>query len=399
MARRLFKLDTTPETLTAESRELLNLAYQAADSSSNVEDRLVAEKIEALCNEALSRGMDSDIEAALALLKTEEGTQYDDLLALAEGCAEFFVDKEGAHLLVLIPVLAWSRYKIPFGKMPEALTKEIAKLYKASFLNSHARVCVGNCLIAAEHIPERLTDVRALLTKLTREKKEASLADISYLLTADPADDFSDVRYIALSVSAQGASYLFDAFNLDRITKAHRLMEFSLKAKNALREFMTGSMIEVQAPAAFFTAWRQAAASERLFSLKALVKYVCIEKITPEKLIATTAIFSNLSQENTGPEPQPEVRIGLSLTFDANRIIAGVVWPCEATELEIAQGFAKEVLTLEGIKTVVAHDQLFPLEWCEQCGAPLYANPEGNVTHVEKPNIPLTDVNFKPTLN
>ena len=398
MARRLFKSDTTPETLTEESRELLNLAYRASDSTSNVEDRLVAEKIEALCSALLSRGIDSDIEAALSLLKAEEGTQYDDLLALAEGCAEYYSDKDGAHLLVLIPVLAWSRYKIAFGKMPQEVSYEIAKLYKSHFASPKAHVSIGNSLIAAEHIPERLTEVRSLLSRLVKPKKDASVVDISYLLTADPTDEFSDVRYVVLGVSAETATDLFDRFSSERIELAHKLMDFSLKARAVLREFMTGSMLEVQAPAAFFTAWRQAVASERLFSLKALVKYVCIEKIRPEKLIATTAIFSNLS-ENNAAEPQPEVRIGISFTFDANRIVAGVVWPCEPTELEIAQGFAKEVLTLEGIKTVVAHDQLFPLEWCEQCGAPLYANPEGNVTHVEKPNIPRENLNFKPTLN
>lgn len=398
MARRLFKPDTTPETLTEESRELLNLAYRASDSTSNVEDRLVAEKIEALCSALLSRGIDSDIEAALSLLKAEEGTQYDDLLALAEGCAEYYADKDGAHLLVLIPVLAWSRYKIAFGKMPQEVSCEIAKLYKSHFASPKAHVSIGNSLIAAEHIPERLTEVRSLLSRLVKPKKDASVVDISYLLTADPTDEFSDVRYVALGVSAETATDLFDAFSSERIEFARKLMDFSLKARAVLREFMTGSMLEVQAPAAFFTAWRQAVASERLFSLKALVKYVCIEKIRPEKLIATTAIFSNLS-ENNAAEPQPEVRIGISFTFDANRIVAGVVWPCEPAELEIAQGFAKEVLTLEGIKTVVAHDQLFPLEWCEQCGAPLYANPEGNVTHVEKPNIPRENLNFKPTLN
>ncbi len=398
MARRLFKPDTTPETLSEESKKLLNLAYCASDSTSNLEDRLVQTQIEALCNATLARGEDSDIEAALALLKEEEGTQYDDLLSLAEGCAEFYEDKEGAHLLILLPVLAWSRYKIPFGKMPESLAKKIAVLYKTYFASPKALIAIGNSLIAAEHIPERLTDVRKLLTKLVKPKKEAAVVDISYLLTSDPADDFSDVRYIAFGITVTDSADLFGALPIDRIEKARRLMDFSLKARSELRQFMTGSMLEVQAPAAFFTAWRQAVASERLFSLKALVSYVCIGKVTPEKLIATTAIFSNLSGDAHN-EAQPEVRIGISFTYEANRIVAGVVWPCEPTELEIAQGFAKEVLLLEGIKTVVAHDQLFPLEWCEQCGAPLYANPEGNVTHVEKPNIPREDINFTPTLN
>ncbi|MDD7427869.1 MAG: DUF2863 family protein, partial [Sutterella sp.] len=97
---------------------LLTLAYRANDSTSDVEDAYLDGKIKALCNAALDASEESDIEAALALLKDEPGTIYDDFLSLAEGCAESYTDKDGIHLLVLVPILAWSRYEIVCGKMP-----------------------------------------------------------------------------------------------------------------------------------------------------------------------------------------------------------------------------------------------------------------------------------------
>ena len=134
----------------------------------------------------------------------------------------------------------------------------------------------------------------------------------------------------------------------------------------------------------------------RVFALKALVQYVCVDSLTPDALIATTAVFS-LGEEN-GQGPQPEIRIGISLKNNPNAVVAGVVWPCEVPELESTQDFAGQILFSQGVKSIVAHDVRFPLEWCEHCGAPLYANPEGFVTHIENPDEESAGP-FAPTLN
>ncbi len=396
MARRLLKELPNTEPVNPERERLLALAYRTSDSTSNVEDRILDKHIEDFCNEALAKGDDSDIEAALAVLKTEEGGNYDDLLSIAEGAAEFYRDKNGVHLLVLVPILAWSRYGIAVGRMPEAIAKRIADLYKTYFAGADARVTVGNTLISAEHIPERLVSVRHLLTVLSKPKTHGSVVDTTFLLTASPADEFSDARYVPLAVSATNEVMLFTPATKARIARARDFMDFALKVREELRCFMLGSFIEVQYPSAFFSAWRQAAVAERLFSLKALVSYVCVGKTKPEDLVATTAIFSIVS-EGSSRETQPEIRIGISLFLAPEKIISGIVWPCDANELEIAQSFAGEVLTMQGVQTVVAHSQLFPMEWCEQCGAPLYANPDGLVVHAERPDSPQGD--FRPTLN
>ena len=78
--------------------------------------------------------------------------------------------------------------------------------------------------------------------------------------------------------------------------------------------------------------------------------------------------------------------------------MAGVVWPCEVPELESIQDFAGQILFSQGVKSIVSHDIRFPLEWCENCWAPLYANPEGFVTHIESPDEKSAGA-FAPTLN
>ena len=38
-----------------------------------------------------------------------------------------------------------------------------------------------------------------------------------------------------------------------------------------------------------------------------------------------------------------------------------------------------------GVASVLMLDQRFPLEFCDDCGAPLYPNPEGEPVHAELP--------------
>jgi uncharacterized protein YuzB (UPF0349 family) len=46
------------------------------------------------------------------------------------------------------------------------------------------------------------------------------------------------------------------------------------------------------------------------------------------------------------------------------------------------------VLREAGVKDVIFLDHHFPLEFCDDCGAPLYPNAEGELVHAEMPEQP-----------
>ena len=48
-------------------------------------------------------------------------------------------------------------------------------------------------------------------------------------------------------------------------------------------------------------------------------------------------------------------------------------------------GDVESILRESGIKEVIVHNQEFPLEFCDDCGAPLYPNVEGEAIHAEMP--------------
>ena len=72
---------------------------------------------------------------------------------------------------------------------------------------------------------------------------------------------------------------------------------------------------------------------------------------------------------------------------DATDVIHGVVWPLLESEDESADtpGQIEAVLREAGVRDVLVLDQRFPMEYCDDCGAPLYPNPEGEPVHAELP--------------
>ena len=72
---------------------------------------------------------------------------------------------------------------------------------------------------------------------------------------------------------------------------------------------------------------------------------------------------------------------------DAAEVIHGVVWPLLENEDEAAElpGQIESVLHETGVRDVVILDHRFPLEYCDDCGAPLYPNPDGEPMHAELP--------------
>ena len=390
---------SSPEIIQPERDEFMRLARVCSESASRFEDRLVDAALEAKCRQALDKGEDSDIESALAQLKKEESSAYDELLSMAEDCAQSLIKPKSTSLLVLIPILAWSRYRIPFGKLPDAMLEGIAKLYQQYFTQANTRIRIGSSLVSSDHLPEGLGPVRKLLTQFAAgsSRKTIGVTEIASLMTQNPPPDFSDSRFLVLSVTAPKLEDLFPAFTQDREEYARNFMEFALGCHRLLEPALVGCVFQVQYPCAFFSAWRQTDASMQVFALKALVDFVCCMGFVPRQLIATTAVFFHPQPNDT--DPTNEVRIGISLATQPNRIIAGVVWPIATGEPEDSQQAAGQILSACCIDKIVTLDQTFPMEWCEDCGAPLYAAPNGLVTHIELPEGMEETAATPPTLN
>ncbi len=396
-------MTTKSEELRAQKLlrdELARLAMLLGECSTILEDAPYERALERLTRQALDAGDDTEIEAALSALKDDRPNAYDQLLSFAEEAAQTIVTDDGVSLLVGVPLLTWSRYRNFCGTIPETHLARVAEAYRRLFtLNTEdVKVHVGNALIAPEHIPDSLCKVRALLTRLAApvEDPEYPVVDVHDLIDRPAAADFADSRYLLLSVSASSREHLFRPADESSIDRARAAMQFCIEAHDALSLAMIGAVFEVQPPAAYFWAWRQTDNAMRVWSLKSLVDFVECMGYPPGEVIASAAFFVPTSSDN--PETSAELRIGLTPRRSPDKVASGVAWPVNPDEMDAVRELATSILQTKGVTNIVFHEQDFPLEWCEDCGSPLYASAQGLVVHIELPENQSSG-SFAPTLN
>ncbi len=80
-----------------------------------------------------------------------------------------------------------------------------------------------------------------------------------------------------------------------------------------------------------------------------------------------------------------EIRIGIGRQVDEDQVVEGVVWPLLGDEEERAQEEIEAVLRRLGVTKLTLHAHRFPMEFCDDCGAPMFPNPAGHSVHTESP--------------
>jgi hypothetical protein len=146
-----------------------------------------------------------------------------------------------------------------------------------------------------------------------------------------------------------------------------------------LRPLFQGCAFELLIPDGFFSAWRMADRLARPYSMHATVDFLqSTLNISANKLRAVIAPFYDQWLE--------EYRISFTLK-DRDEVLYGIVWALVGDEDENTDTVAQIETTLEecGIAHTTLLDNRFLLEYCEECGAPLFPNPEGEVVHAEFP--------------
>ncbi|MBV5344635.1 MAG: DUF2863 family protein, partial [Rhodoferax sp.] len=119
--------------------------------------------------------------------------------------------------------------------------------------------------------------------------------------------------------------------------------------------------------------------ASRPYSLRASVAFLQTSLgQAPDRMRAIVAGFHDKQLE--------EYRVGFG-PRDSDLIYHGVVWPLLGAEDENTDivGEIETVLRESGITEIVLLNQQFPFEFCDDCGAPLFPNIEGDTVHAEMP--------------
>jgi hypothetical protein len=371
--------------LSRDAERLVWLAKGLTDSSSRTEDGWWEAELALQIKKMLGNNQEDALNQALDRLLETHARAYDELADLIEAGVESSAldEPDGARqtLLLALPVLAWSRYSIPARTLPPSLLGALRVQLKAHVLADGCRLALADFLFSPDQMPRGFVETRRFAAQL----EIAADADQDLAIPASKLSEtghyISDLRYVLASVSVPLGRPMLRWQEIDGSREtAHN--QWQNQAAPSLQAMLPGCHIQLLVPDAFFSALRRADQEARGYALAATVSYLqAVLDLPASQLRAVAAPYYE--------QRLVEWRVSFGRQND-EQILHGVVWPLLGTEDEGADvaGEIEAILKQAGVGQIVILDQqrLAP-EYCDDCGAPLFPNVDGESVHTESPEL------------
>ncbi|MGE5769304.1 MAG: DUF2863 family protein [Betaproteobacteria bacterium] len=370
------------DRLSRDAAELQRLATGLSESGGKLEDAYWETQLAETVDSLLKNGAEDDINTALDRLFEANPRAHDELADMVESRAETNrLEAQGEEFdiqLFAAPVLAWSRFSIPACPLPKAALETLGVQLGAHVFSAQARIALADFLFSPDQLPRSFCDT----WQITRELGRAALAGqhlaIDTTGMAETNRFLSDVRYLVGTIAVPRGKPLF-RWNEQDGNKDGSLKEWIKQGSPSLEPLLTGCAWQPLLPDAYHAACRNADRLSRPYSLKASVAFLqTMLGLMPADIRAVVGPCYDRRME--------EYRVGLG-PKDKDETYHGIVWPLLGAEDEAtdAAGEIESVLRECGVKDVVFLDHHFPMEFCDDCGAPLYPNVEAELVHAEMP--------------
>jgi hypothetical protein len=398
---------TSSGKLSADSQRLVMFAQALVQAASRLEERAWERHLDAQVQKLLKSNHQDSIDAALDELFKQQSGAYDALMeALEAGSESCRIDHEGVTydaLLLAMPILAWTRFSIASGQIPGDMLTTLGAHLHAHVLASDVRMMMAPTLFSIDQLPRSHVETLALTQRLA----QAALKGSAIKPAADAPETapfLADTRYVLAAIVAPSGEALFhwqSALNLGEREVAFN--QWRNQATPNIAKLLPGCGVELLIPDAYYVACREADKQIRPASINAAVHYLTHTLGTSaSELSASIGSFS----EDTGEARTDEYRIGFTLGQEPE-VIYGIVWPLYGEEDDDTRLAAidasgrptapeeitnktplEQIITLlqtAGVTRIKQHDERFAMEFCDDCGAPLYPDMEAELVHAEMP--------------
>ncbi|MBV2234542.1 MAG: DUF2863 family protein [Sterolibacterium sp.] len=373
---------------TPDFDELVRLAEGLGLSCCRTEDSLWEVLLARHIDHLLADGDETSLGAALDQLYAGKGPAYDALAEMIETRCETAhpatAAKAGAaaeratHQLFCAPVLTWSRYAIPYGPINTATLRNLHVQLQAHVFAETVQLKLVDYLFTPDQLPPGFCETAQLARQLG--------ACTGHVLHLDPAQlpesasFLADTRYLIGIAAVKPGAALFRWQEADPGSQRKEVLQrWQNQGGAALRNLLPGCTSELLLPQSYHAACRHADRQSRPYAIQASVSYLSsLLNVAASQLRAIIAPFYAQQLE--------EYRIGFTLQ-NSNQVIHGLVWALLDADDEQADIPAQieNLLRSLGVAEVIQIDHQLPIEYCDDCGSPLYPNPEGEPTHAEMP--------------
>jgi hypothetical protein len=366
---------------TPDSELLTRLATRLSQSSNRIEDAWWEARLGKHIDQLLSNDGEETLIAVLDQLYSGGSRAYDELADMVESCAETRRAEPGSGLdvvMIVAPLLAWSRFQIPSGGISTTQLDAVRVHLQAHVLAADARLGLCDVLFSPDQLPQTYVETAQMTEKLAKAAVHGRTLKIDQAQLPETMSFLSDTRYLLAAVAAPRGAPLF-RWQEDDTDPAECFRQWAQQGGDALRPLLPACAIEFLPVLAYHAGVRDADRASRPWSLRAAAAFLQTVLGQPAtELRAVIAPFHDRQLE--------EYRIGFTLR-ESRDVIHGVVWPLLENEDENhdAPAQIEAALREAGVGNVLVLEQRFPLEFCDDCGAPLYPNPEGEPVHAELP--------------
>jgi hypothetical protein len=382
MSTRRTRSPNRPALAKGASR-LIHLATEWAESSSKLEDQFWSRKVGPEIDALFEANNEKALTAALDHLWARTPRGHDLLADLIESRAESATSTVGNQtydmLLLAVPLLAWSRDRIPSGKLQRSVLEGVRTHLCAHVLSQSAQVCLADVLFSPDQLPhtycESATLASVMFEALTSKKPFAT----DFPNWPETGQFVADTRLILAAIAVPTGSALF-RWQEDDVSREKVLAAWREQGGAVLQSAMAGCTLELLMPTAFHGGSRLADRESRAFSLKAGVQFLeTVVGLPARDVVAVIAPFYDQDLE--------EYRISL-MRRDKPDVLHGVVWPVLGTEAEDAtvSDEIEAVLNAMNVGSVQLIEHRFPLEHCSDCGAPMFSDTESELVHAGFPD-------------
>jgi len=379
-------LQETPTRLPREVQHLMALSRSLSLSSCSLEDKYWRDLLGQEVQKTLHNKKSHWLEQALNRLQDGERDAAENLLEQVQTQTESTrLEVDGQWYDVLLfsaPVLAWTRYQLPQEQnLSASLVKQVKQLLQTHIVAPGARLALIPQWLQSEQLPESFQDTYQLTVKLGRAALRGSRVTLPPL---DEAWDglLVDSRFLVGAVVAPANEPLFRWQSPSAQPGKQACHEAWSEALTPLVQPIFVGCSIVCAPAdAWYLSNREADRRMRPMAVQAVLTWLQNH-------------FSNLSATVVacGQNFLDEFRIGFALPHN-KQVVHGCIWPMLDTEGGLdeeqqAAYVAEEIVPVLrelGINEVRYLQGLFPIEFCEDCGAPHFPDPLGVMQHPELP--------------
>lgn len=367
---------------TAEVEELIRLASGLSNSCTLLEDRFWQEALARQVNEILTDEEEETLNTALDTLAQTDTLAWNELADIVEACSESrplqVEGREWDTLLIAAPILSWSRYAIPAGPLGRELLQNLRTHLSAHILTRDAKLSLANFLFSPDQLPQGYSNTAKLCALLGDLVSRNGTLDLDPKQLPETKAFLSDTRYVLGVVAVPRGSPFFRWQEKDS-ERSEAELQWKKQGGNVVQPLFAGCAFEPLTPLSYFAAWRDADRASRAYSVRATVSFLQLSlNIEPRQITAIIAPCHGHRLE--------EYRVGFMLN-GGEQVVHGVVWPLMDGEDEQTDcvGEIENMLRECGVTEIIVHDHAFPLDYCDDCGAPLYPNMEGELLHTEMP--------------